>query len=1215
LRGKKGSIAKAESREFTSNTYIISEVSNMIGSEAKILRLLFGAILLLGLGTIVFGQFGSGIQGTVTDQNGGIVPGATVRLTNMETNISIEVTTNENGLYRFNSLTQGNYSVLVTQSGFKKKLVERFVVNAESIMGLDIVLETGEVTAQVTVDGSEAAVLETETPNLGKNISNKEILMLPQVGRDPYQLARLAPGVFGDGARSANGAASRIGNNGTGPGGSSNGIFAVENQTQISANGQRVTSNNYEIDGVSVNSQTWGGAAVITPSQESISEVQVTSSTYSAEDGRNSGAQVKVISKYGTNDWHGSAFLKINDPSLNAYNSYRGVPGVSGLINLSPTRVADKFKTYGGSFGGPIVKDKLFFFAAYEGTRNSTAGVSSPTFVETASFRQGILSQRAGTLTAKYFASGFLPRVVEVLTPSCSNLSAPYNNSIAGFTGCQVVGNGLDIGSITGTYGTYVPATSTTATADRGMIGGGLDGIADLQYVTLENFNSFAGNQYTARIDYQLSPADKLTFTSNFTPLSAFSYNTDTQSREQGDLNSDRLTYLIGGIYARTISPTMLNEFRFNMTNWSFNEIDSNPDANWGLPRIEIESTFNNRLRWGARRAETTPGFFSQRTFDFRDTLTKISGNHTLKFGVQYRKEINTSGSPGGARPLFTFRNIWNFANGAPLFEAINADATGTPKANDVPFNTANIGVFVQDNWKFRPNLTLNLGLRWEYFQPITAGNDGVLGRLVLGTLGLVDSKIETTKQFTDKDLNNFAPQLGFAWNPRMFGGKAVLRGGAGIGYDRLASALFSNVRFAPPNAARFTINNGRFDNPFNTVLNATNNSGIIQFVESTDGTIYGYPQNTSIGGGFGANGGPRFGQVEIYSSPKDLPNAFVYRYSMEVQYELPLQMVATVGYQGSLGKRFVRILPLHQIYASSSSPTFRLVYFASPDVNTSYNAALVSLRKRYSKGFDLNVNYKFSKGLDTVSVEAPCGCTNQTYTYDNGTEKGPSDFDVTHYLNISGTWEPQWFKGQNNAAGDLLSGWSFSPIITWRGGFPWTPTVGATLRASADTTAISVIRPVAYYGTAPLANTNENFLTTGLFPQNLILNAAGTASVACNTPATVPAGCSRYFLTTTNGTIPQNNPPGIGRNVFRGPRYFSTDLSIAKNIKLPSVGFLGEAANINLRFNFFNLFNTLNLAPFTAGSNSTRVDNVQFGVATGALAGRVGEFQIRFSF
>ncbi len=788
-------------------------------------------------------------------------------------------------------------------------------------------------------------------------------------------------------------------------------------------------------------------------------------------------------------------------------------------------------------------------------------------------------------------ANGAAPRIAQVLTPSCSLLNSPYNS---GGSNCRVVGNGLDIGSITGTYGTYVPDATNA-------VGGGLDGIADLQYVTLENASSFVGNQYTFRLDYQATEKDRFAFTSNFTPLSLSTYNTAAQSRPQADLNSDRLTYLIGGIYTRTISSTMLNEFRFNYTKWGYNEIDANPDTDWSIPRVEIEAVWGDRLRFGAPRGETTPGDFRQTQMDFRDTLTYIKGNHTLKFGVQYRKELNSSSAPGGARPLYSFTRMWNFANGTPVFMSINADATGTPKANEVPFNTSNIGLFIQDNWKFRPNLTLTMGLRWEYFQPISAGGDSVLGRLVLGTNGLNDARIETVKQFTKKDLNNFGPQLGFAWSPKWFDGKAVIRGGGGIGFDRLASALFSNARFAPPNAARYSICCGNSGNA--GVTGAT--TGTIQFVGSTDGSIYGYPRNPTIGGGFGANGGPVNGQVEIYSTPENLPNAFVYRYSLEGQYELPMQMVATLGYQGSIGRRFVRILPLHQIYSSTAAPTFRLVYFASPDVNTSYNAMNAGLRKRFSKDFDLNINYRFSKGLDTVSVEAPCACTNQTYPYDNSTEKGPSDFDVTHYLNISGTWEPQWFKGQKNIGGDLLSGWSFSPIITWRGGFPWTPVTGGGIELTSDTTRVGTIRPRAYYGTAPLANSNENFLTTGLFPNNRIAGASCTTGT----------GCSNYFLTTLNGTSFATNAPGIGRNVFRGPTYFSTDLSIAKNIKLPSVGILGEAANINLRFNFFNLFNTLNLAPFNAYSNSTRVDNVQFGFPTAALAGRVGEFQVRFSF
>ncbi len=1145
-------------------------------------------------------QFGSGIQGIVTDSTGSVVPGASVTLVNPATNATLQTETNDIGLFRFNNLAQGNYRLTVSKGGFKRKLVENANVPAESMIRVDVTLEPGDVSAEVTIDGSDAVTLETETPNLSRNITTKEILELPQVGRDPYNLVRLAPGVFGDGARAAGGGSARLGNSSqTGPGGSNNGIFAVENQVQVTANGQRVTSNNFEIDGVSVNSQTWGGAAVITPSQESISEVQVTSSTYSAEDGRNSGAQVKVITKYGTNAYSGSAFIKVNDPGLNAFNGFRGIAGVPGLTGLNPTRVNDKFKTYGGSFGGRIVRDKLFYFLAYEGTKNETSSISGPTWVETASFRSQIGSLRGGSVSAALVGAGAEPRISQVLTPLCSLLNAPYNG---GGTNCQAVSGGLDIGSITGTYGTYVPDATNA-------IGGGLDGIADLQYVTLNSLSRFKGNQFVGRIDYQMTDRDKLTFMGNATPLNSFGTNLAAQSRPQSDVNSDRLTYLIGGIYTRTISSTMINEFRFNTTKWGFDEIDSNPDADFGLPRVEIEAIWGDRLRFGFPRADTTPGFFNQRQYDFRNVLTKIAGNHTIKIGGEYRREVNNGASPGGARPLYSFTRMWNFANGTPVFQAFNADATGTPKSNEVPFNTANIGAFFQDNWKFRTNLTLNLGLRWEYLAPIKVSGGNELGRLKLGSNGLNDAVIERVKTFTDPDYNNFAPQLGFAWSPRRFDDKLVIRGGGGIGYDRLASALFNNSRFVPPNAARYSICCGNSGN--NGVTGAT--TGTIQFVRSTDGTITGYPRNPTIGGGFGPNGGPVNGQIEVYSTYQDLPTAHVYRYSLEFQYQLPWKFVGTAGYQGSKGTRFVRILPLHQLLSSTAAPTFRLVYFGSPDVNTSYNGLVTSLRRNFSKGFNITANYKFSKSLDTVSVEAPCACTNQTYSYDNGEEKGPSDFDVTHYLNVSGTWEPQWFKGAKNLWGDLLSGWAFSPIVTWRGGFPWTPVINGGIRLSTETTTIGVIRPRAWYGTAPRGNSNSDYESGGQFPGNLI------AGAACNNPTTTPAGCSTYFLTTVNGTNPANNRPGIGRNVFRGPRYFNVDLSLAKRFSLSGLNavnkVLGEKAQLDLRFNFFNLFNNLNYASFNYNTNSTRVENAQFGVPTAALAGRVGEFQARFSF
>src|SRR4030095_11914119 len=269
------------------------------------------------------------------------------------------------------------------------------------------------------------------------------------------------------------------------------------------------------------------------------------------------------------------------------------------------------------------------------------------------------------------------------------------------------------------------------------------------------------------------------------------------------DINSDRFNWDTAVIYTRNISATMLNEARFNFTRWSFNEVDSNPDVNFGIPRIEIEGLLpgGDRLRFGANRSENTPGILKESQIDFSDALTKITGNHALKFGGSYRIDLNDDTGTGGARPLYSFVRPWNFANDTPIFEAINADANGNPQANNAAFKSSDIAFFGQRDWKVMPNLSLNLGLRWEYFEPIQADQ---LGNLQLGPNGLIDSKIVTVKSVTRSDWNNLGPQIGFAWSPERFVNRLVIRGGAGIGYDRLANALLANTRANPPNGARY---------------------------------------------------------------------------------------------------------------------------------------------------------------------------------------------------------------------------------------------------------------------------------------------------------------------------------------------------------------------------------------------------------------------------
>ena len=294
----------------------------------KFLRAMSCALLLLCCAAITANaQFRANIQGTVSDPAGAVVPGATVTLTNNETGKTQTTTSSDEGFYRFSGLAPGKYTITGEGSGFKRQELKDIIVSGEDTQGFDITLTTGEIGETVTVVSDSIPQLETETGNVRGVITAEEVRRLPQIGRNPYELARTAPGVLGDTARSGSGNQAQFIPGVEGVGGASNsGVFQTENQTQISSNGQRVSSNNYLIDGVSVNSLGLGGAAVVTPNQESVKEVSVVTSSYSAEDGRNTGAQIKVVSQNGTNDFHGSAVLNYGSPKLNAFNQYFGSP-------------------------------------------------------------------------------------------------------------------------------------------------------------------------------------------------------------------------------------------------------------------------------------------------------------------------------------------------------------------------------------------------------------------------------------------------------------------------------------------------------------------------------------------------------------------------------------------------------------------------------------------------------------------------------------------------------------------------------------------------------------------------------------------------------------------------------------------------------------------------------------------------------------------------
>src|SRR5258708_18829752 len=312
-------------------------------------------------------QYRAGLQGVVTDSAGAVVPEATVTLTSNETTIARTSKTSDAGVYTITGLAPGAYKLTVEKVGFTKKILEGVVVRAEQMQALNVELAVGEVTQSVTVRESTVPLIDTETATIGGTLTAKEVENLPSFGRDPFKLLRLAPGVFGDGAQSGSGGTTQMrGVNRPGAGGADS-IFLIENGPQIIANGTRQNSNNIQVDGVGLNSVSWGGSAVLTPNEESIREIKVIANNYTAENGRNSGAQIMVISQNGTNDFHGSGFFKWHRPGLNAFQRWNG-PGTPTPVR----RDTNRFNQFGGSIGGPVVKNRLFAFFSYEGLRNGS---------------------------------------------------------------------------------------------------------------------------------------------------------------------------------------------------------------------------------------------------------------------------------------------------------------------------------------------------------------------------------------------------------------------------------------------------------------------------------------------------------------------------------------------------------------------------------------------------------------------------------------------------------------------------------------------------------------------------------------------------------------------------------------------------------------------------------------------------------------------------
>ena len=666
----------------------------------------------------------------------------------------------------------------------------------------------------------------------------------------------------------------------------------------------------------------------------------------------------------------------------------------------------------------------------------------------------------------------------------------------------------------------------------------------------------------------------------------------------------------------------MVNEARFNFTRYAYNGITSNPQVNFAIPRIEVQGLplpGGQRIRYGAAQGDDSPGILAQNTYAFRDVLSKVIGNKAFKFGFEYSHEQDNDALIGGARPDQVFQGMWNFANGTPIFEAIEVNPiTGAaPTTRGQYYRSSIFGAFVQNDWKIRPNLTVNLGLRWEYYAPPTEA-DGHLTNFVPAndpTNGLLNGVEINPGQQWSPSHDKFGPRLGFAWSPLMYNNKLVVRGGFGIAFDRFDDDVFDNTRNNPPFVANYSICCGTESTGFGTPFV----NGQISFGTGTSNNPESYPANPALITPLDpANGLPTIlagqGAPSIYANPTSMPIPYTYLYSLQMQQSLPANWVFTMGYQGSAGHHLTRIKNLAYFYPQQN-PDVANIYSFTPDTNSNFNALTGQLEHRWKHGFTANVLYTWSKSIDQLSAEGPGFTTNQTYPIDDATERGPSDYDATHNFRAYAVWDLPIFRERKDLLGKLVGGWQLNGIYQFHSGFPWTP-VADNVCPVLGASNLCPIRPIGYAGGAGADHDSSAFLppVAGNFP--------ALASLG-------PNGANPYFALQTAGSTPDF--PGIGRNTFRGPRYQDIDLTIAKEFGLPGMKVLGEGAKLQLRMTAYNAFNKLNLAPFTFGSTSTVVSysncgpptcatvtpvaNPLFGTAINGLSGRVLELQARFSF
>lgn len=1182
---------------------IFEQVKTMTNLQARLLVL----VLLASIpAQPALAQFRASLRGTVTDQTGAIIPGATVTLVDKDTNQTRSSVSDAGGIFNFNALPADHYSLSAESPGFKKKDISQVVLIPDQPNVLNIQLELGSAQETVTVNGSAAPLLDSDTATVSATISTEQIQHLPSYNRDVFQLAQLAPGVFGDASQGGGGGSYNLPGN-QGPGGSGSGaggIFQTENGPQVQTRGGQYETNGISVDGISTVSAVWGGTSVITPSEDSVQDVKIVSNSYDAEVGRFSGGQIQVTSKGGTNALHGSVFFKASRPGLNAYQRWNGsgsdvsgTPASRGL-NRDQTRTNND----GASLGGPIWRNRLFAFFNFEQSPSSSS-TTAQGWYETSQFDSSAAA--SGSIAAKYLGySGEGVHATGLIQRTCGQIGLTEG------VNCATTTAGLDLGSpLTAALGMQDPTYGGSANTPG--IGGGLDGVPDVAFFTTANPTNITQQQYNGRLDANVTQGDHVSFAIYWVPLTTTDY--------QGPIRAANLWHhsqvndAFSVIWNHTFSPTLLNEARANAAGYRWNEIASNPQEPFGLPQDNIGNVNDNSCGGSACAFGTAsfqyfgapgPTDLNQWTYDYSDVLTKILGRHSIKAGGDLTRLYYLNNAVYAARPSFTFRNLWDFANDAPFDESGQFDSTtGIPSSNRED-NRLNIwGVFVQDDYKVRPNLTVNLGLRWSYFGAFDAKQNNLdVLKYGSGADPLDGLNIRIGGGIASPQKTNLGPQVGFAWLPRQSMNRLVIRGGFGINYNQNEIAILANGFGNPPNVV---------NKSFCCSTPTTNIPGILYETATSINSLFGYAPNPATITAFGSNNLPLTSSpISVTGFPSNPKSISTYHYSLDTQYQLPFDLIASIGYQGSESRHLLVQSNFNVIAAGEGlalNPAANFIdYYANTGVGN-YNALLASIKHNFAHQFNFEAQYAWTKAMDENSgpyEEDP-------YPYNSHAAYGRSDYNVANAFKLFGMWQPIIFRGEHGWIEKLAGGWSLSGIFNLHSGFPFNPVYGANTSGGLyyNGSGYGSLRPAAYLGGAGTNTSNKTFMQT----TNPNYNGNGTTYFQAPVFADGPA-----FPDTASPPA-----PGIHRNSLNGPGYSDVDASLTKGFGFPNTRVLGERTRLEIRVDTYNLFNKLNLNDASIDTNLGSVNpdgsvssvNSDFGVARSALGSRTVQLQARFSF